>query len=190
MENEIWKDIPEYEGLYQVSNLGRVKSLKRLDKRNRIVKEKILKHGIDTNGYHLVKLYKYDKPRTLKVHRLICQVFIQNPNNYTEVNHKDEDKSNNCVDNLEWCTRKYNVNYGNRTNKAKNHPNCKHRLGVLGKDNPNSKIVIQYTKDGEFIKSWNCTHEVERKLGVRSSSVSACARGNIKSAGGFIWKYA
>lgn len=183
--DEIWKDIEGYPN-YQVSNLGNVRNLNF----NRTSKTKVLKSCIDGKGYQYVALYKDSKRKCSKVHRLVAQAFLPNPNNYKEVNHKDEVKTNNCVKNLEWCDAKYNVNYGTRTDRATQHPNYKHRLGVLGKDNPNSKRVYQYTKIGEFVKLWNCTSEVERELGFFSSSISSCANGKRKTAYGFIWKYA
>ena len=108
-----WKDIPGYEGLYQVSNLGEIKSL---NYRN-TGKEKILKLIKDKKGYFHVNLYKNGKLKNLQVHRLVAMAFIPNHNNYNQVNHKDENTSNNAVENLEWCTAKYNSNYGNRNKK-------------------------------------------------------------------------
>ena len=106
---EIWKDIEGYENLYQVSNLGRVKSLNY----NHTGKEKIMKAKKD-KGYLRVQLYKDGKPKFYSVHRLVATSFLPNPNNLSQVNHIDEDKSNNIVDNLEWCSAKYNSNYGTR----------------------------------------------------------------------------
>lgn len=112
--SEIWKDIPGYEGIYQISSLGRIKSLERkikTSKGERIVKEKIKK--LETNGkYILIKLCKNSIIEHVSIHRLVAQVFIPNPDNLPEVNHKDENKHNNSVDNLEWCTHKYNSIYG------------------------------------------------------------------------------
>lgn len=113
---EEWRDIEGYEGLYQVSNLGRVKSLARtaIDRRGipHYVNERILKQAFDKDGYCLVGLHKDRKIKSGKVHRLVASAFIDNPHNLPEVNHKDENKSNNNVENLEWCTPKYNINYG------------------------------------------------------------------------------
>ena len=115
---EIWKDIKGYEGLYQVSNLGRVKSLGRWVYKEyrgkRWQGEKILKQIKNKFGYLRVYLYKNRKAKCYAIHRLVAQVFIPNPYNLPQVNHKDEDKSNNRVDNLEWCTSFYNNEYGTR----------------------------------------------------------------------------
>ena len=121
MEKEIFKDIKGYEGLYQVSNYGRVKSLYRIQIMptggKRIIEERILKTIKNKKGYIGVHLSKNNKDKTVYIHRLVAQAFIPNPNNYPQVNHKDEDKTNNHVDNLEWCTAKYNSNYGHRNDK-------------------------------------------------------------------------
>lgn len=119
---EIWKDICEYKGIYQVSNCGRVKRLayeikNPAPRANGSVlkfKEHLLTPRKITHGYLSIMLYKKGKPKNYKIHRLVAQAFIPNPDNLPEVNHKDEDKTNNCVDNLEWCTHKYNSNYGTR----------------------------------------------------------------------------
>ena len=112
---EIWKNIVGYEGKYQISNLGRVKSLK--DRYG--YRERILKPSTNKRGYKKVVLVKVgEKRKTFLVHRLVAEAFIPNPNNYSEVNHKDENPSNNNVDNLEWCTRKYNINYGTAIERA------------------------------------------------------------------------
>lgn len=115
---EIWKEITGYEGLYQVSNLGNVRRIKHIEtNRNgvqRILGDKNIARSIDEKGYFLVSLSKDGKQKTRRIHRLVAEMFIPNPNNYPQVNHKDEDKRNNKVDNLEWCTNKYNSNYGNR----------------------------------------------------------------------------
>ena len=108
---EVWKDVVGYEGLYMVSNLGRVKSL-------RGNKERILK-GYYHRGYRRVDLYKNGVMKHWRIHRLVAQAFIDNPNNYPVVNHRDEDKSNNRVDNLEWCTHEYNVNYSRERKKLR-----------------------------------------------------------------------
>ena len=124
---EIWKDIQGYEGLYRVSNLGRVKSFHK-------AKEHILSPGKDKDGYFQVQLYKNGINKMRKVHRLVAQAFISNPNNLPQINHKDENKQNNNVDNLEWCTNEYNHNYGTAVKRAAE----KRRgwIGLVGEKNP------------------------------------------------------
>ena len=123
MTEEIWRPVVGYEGLYEVSSYGRVRSMDRYVKysngRINLHKGRILSPGKDTNGYLQVILTCNGKHKSIKVHRLIVQAFIPNPDNLLEVNHKDEDKTNNSVDNLEWCTRKYNINYGSRKDKVR-----------------------------------------------------------------------
>ena len=120
-------------------------------------------------GYYSVVLSKNGILKIFKVHRLVAQAFIPNPNNYKEVNHKDENKANNVVTNLEWCDRKYNQNYGTRTEKC-------------------SKKVYQYTLDGKFVKEWKSTAECGRN-GYNHCNVAACCRGELKKYKDFIWKY-
>lgn len=173
MIKEIWKDIKDYEGLYQVSNLSRVKSLDRWVKgRNgslRICKERILKPGTDKYGYLFVILCKNGKVKKFSVHRLVAEAFIANPHNYPCVNHKDENKQNNNVSNLEWCDVKYNTNYGTAIKRR-------------------SKPVLQYTMDGAFVKEWESITECGRN-GFSSGCVCMCCRGELKTYKDFIWKY-
>lgn len=188
MENknniEEWKDIEGYEGLYQVSNLGNVKSLEktRIGNGGSIVpvKERILKASKDSKGYLQVKLFKDEKPKTYKVHRLVASAFLPNPDNLPQVNHKDENPSNNRVDNLEWCSAKYNSNYGTRNERVAksltNHP-------------MKSKKVAQIDKHtGQIIKIWESFNECNRK-GFFQNAVNECCRGKRKTYKGFIWKY-
>lgn len=165
---EIWKDIEGYDGLYQVSNMGRVKSLK-------FGKEKILKSAKNNMGYLLIVLCKEGKPKTFMVHRLVAQAFIPNPDNLLEINHIDEDKTNNRVENIEYCDRSYNLNYGTRNNKV---------------SKANSIPVLQFTKNGEFIKKWDSMIEAEKELGINPGNISKCSKGKIKTAYGFVWLYA
>lgn len=168
---EIWKDIKGYEGKYQVSNLGNVKSL--CYNNTKISKLLgIYKNKNNDNGYYFTPLSKNGKPKNFFIHRLVAEAFISNPNNLPCVNHIDEDKSNNKVDNLEWCSYKYNVNYGT----------CKTRSSLK-----RSKPVIQYTKEGEFVKEWRSIKEAETSIGIRSG-ISNCLSGKNKTSGGFVWK--
>ena len=174
--NEIWKPIKGYEGLYEVSNLGRIKSLKRLVKKwdgYRIVPEKILTPRANNRGYLRINLCKDGITKTFSPHRLVAEAFIPNPDNLPCVNHKDENPLNNVVSNLEWCTYSYNNSYGNR-NK---------RIALS-----NSKPVLQYTLDGQFVKEWSSTMECGRN-GFQQSSVAACCRGERNKHKNYIWKY-
>ena len=178
MENEEWRDVVGYEGRYQVSSMGRVKSLERkfIDKigRERYVKECFLKPGADRGGYLRVGLCDGEKRKTFKVHRLVCEAFHENPDNKPQVNHINEIKTDNRASNLEWATARENSNFGTRTER-------------LGK--AQSKPVGQYTLDGDLVKAWQSVNEVQRQTGFSQGNVSEVANGNRKTAYGFIWKY-
>ena len=185
--NEIWKDIDGYEGLYEVSNLGKVKSLGNEFSR----KEKILKQGKMKNGYLYVILWKEGKYKTCLVHRLVAQAFLENPNNYSCVNHKDENKENNCVENLEWCDAKYNINYG--TCIQRRVANMDYKTKVANTDykaiaEKLSRQVYQYDKNHNLIKIWKSVAEAGRN-GFHYGNVSSCCLGKRKSHQGYIWSY-
>ena len=167
---EIYRDIKGYEGLYQVSNLGNVKSLNY----NNTNKEKVLQLCAHEKGYLYVGLYKNGKRKSYIVHRLVAETFLNNPDNLPEINHKDENKTNNCVDNLEWCTTKYNINYGIHNEKMAK------KL---------SKPINQYDLQGNFIKSWNSATEINKVLGFDNTNISKCCRDIYKTAYGYKWRY-
>ena len=169
---EIWCPIKDYEGLYEVSDKGRVRSIK-------FGKERILKPLRNTCGYLQVQLWKNGEKKNLLVHRLVAQAFIPNPDNLPQVNHKDEDKENNSVQNLEWCDGKYNINYGT----------CIKRVSEKLTNGKLSKPVLQYTKSGEFVKEWKSAKDVQRNLGYFHNNISYCCNGKLKSAYGYVWKY-
>ena len=179
MEKEIWRDVKDYDGLYLVSNLGRVKSLNY----RRTGREEILKPSMNTCGYLFVDLSKYGKQKAFLVHRLVAEAFIPNPENLQQINHKDEDKTNNCVWNLECCDYQYNNNYGThnkRSAEARTNGKC-------------SKRVLQINKDtGEVIREWISLSEVYRQLGYLQENISKCCLGkpHFNTAYGFKWKYA
>lgn len=157
-------------GLYQVSNLGRVISLNY----NKTNQQKILKVSFDKNGYTSLNLCKEGKIFHRTIHRLVAEAFIPNLNNYPCVNHKDENPRNNNVDNLEWCTYQYNMNYGT----------CAERR------NKSNKISInQYDKSNNFIKQWASAIDIQNETGINQASIIKCCRNKLKTAGGFIWKY-
>lgn len=168
--NEIWKPIPGFDN-YEVSNLGRVKSL--FDGRHKIFREKILKPTPDRKGYLFVFLCKEGKKKRFRVHRLVASAFLENPKNLEQVNHKDECKTNNRVENLEWCDARYNTNYGTRIERVAK---------------AKSKKVLQFTKNGEFVREWQSMNECGRR-GFHQGNVWSCCRGEQKSHKGFIWKY-
>jgi len=191
---EEWKDIEGYEGLYQVSNYGRVKSLQReiayKDGRKKTIQEKILHTFISNLGYYHVMLSKNGVPKRYKVHRLVAKAFIPNPNNLPIINHKDENPKNNFVENLEWCTQKYNVNYGTMIERCRKK--LINRIDI-------SKEVEQYTFGGDLVETFKSVSEVERKYPqFKTSSVSRCCRGGqivnskwqtITKYKGYVWKY-
>ena len=177
---EEWRDIQGYEGMYQVSNLGRVRSLDRqVECKNsiRFYKGKILSHCEDDKGYIRVLLSVAGKHKSCQIHRLVAQAFIPNPSNLPEVNHKDEKTSNNCVDNLEWCTKIYNLYYGTGMERSKK---AQHK-----------KAVIQYDMEGKFIREYESLAEASRDA-VKKRDIKTivnCCEGKFKQAYGYIWKY-
>lgn len=183
MKEEIWKPIEGYEGLYEVSSWGRVRSLDKWVAHSintkKFMKGRIRKLQEDGHGYLKVELSKNGKVKTYKVHRLVAEAFIPNPKNYNVVNHKDEVKTNNYVDNLEWCTHSYNVNYGTGIQR-------KTEKMINGKL---SKTVYQYSLSGELIAEYPSTIEVQRQLGFDCGNISKCCTGKKKNVYGYIWRY-
>lgn len=165
-----WKDIKGYEGLYKVSDMGDVVSEGRKGTRCKGPHKLIPQR--DKAGYLQVCLTKNGVPKTHRIHRLVAEAFVENPHGYREVNHIDENKSNCRADNLEWCTRKYNINYGKRTEKT-------------------STKVIMYSKDMKSIRMFNSICEAARELGVYSPShICAAVKGERATAYGYIWRKA
>lgn len=186
---EVWKDIKGYEGLYQVSNLGRIKSLPR---KRTIKTERILSPKFNKGGYLEVALCKNSKYKMCRVHRLVASAFIQNPENKREVNHIDGNKLNNKADNLEWVTPSENIRHAFKTGLIQLSELQKNRLGDLNRGNPskNRKKVFQYDLHGNLIKEWYCISDVEKTLKIRTQNICACLKNKQKQAGGYIWKYA
>ena len=188
---EIWKDIEGYERLYQISNLGNVKSLDRYIINKNGDKQyfpgKYLTQGISDN-YLKVTLSKSNKQRTFRVHILVARAFIPNPENKPEVNHMDGNKQNNRVDNLEWNTRSENELHAYKNGLAKPSNKQKQAVAKYAKENY-SKKVVQYSLNGEFIKEWNSMHDVWRELGIRPSYICRCCKGLRNQTYGYIWKY-
>lgn len=178
---EIWKWVPGYEGQYKVSNTGLVKSVDTVvhtyNGGEFIRKGKLLRPAKDKSGYLRVGLGK--KTKSYKVHRMVAQAFIPNPDNLPQVNHKDENKTNNWVTNLEWCTAKYNINYGTSLKRMSD----KLRNGCL------AKPVYQYSLDLKFIAKYPSVQEVSRILGINTSHISEVCNGKLNKTQGFIWSY-
>ncbi len=186
MKKEVFRDVLGYEGLYQVSNYGRVKSLERknifycgLRKEHleRPTKEKILNYNKSNRGYLQVCLTKDGKSKTYTVHRLVAKAFLPNLKNKKQVNHIDGNKENNSIDNLEWVTSSENNKHAFITGLNKPH---------------NMRKVNQYDLQGNFIKRWNSITDFlkENNLNLKNSNITTCCKGKRKNAYGFIWKYA
>lgn len=175
--SEIWKPISGYEGIYEVSNLGNVRSLPRYKRGNFdskvFVEGKEIKKVKNNRGYYIVQLSKENKVKNFSVHRLVATEFIPNPNNLPQINHKDEDKSNNTVDNLEWTTLKRNINYGTRNKRM-----------ALTK----GKKVQAFDDDGNFIMGFCSMVVAEKITGINQGDISRCTLGKTDHAGGYVWK--
>ena len=175
-ENEIWRDIPEFNGLYQASNLGRVKSLKRPYG----LKEKILKPLINRNGYYQVHLYKNSIQKFYLVHRLVWEAFNGHISEGLQVNHINEIKSDNRLSNLNLMTHKENMNYGSRTERsAKKQINRKDQ----------SKTILQFDLNDNFIKEYPSIQQIYRETGFSQGNICGCCNGKYKQMYGFKWKY-
>ena len=184
MEKEIWKTIEGYEN-YMVSNLGRVKSL-------RFGKEKILKQTITNQNYCLVGLCKEGKTKTFRVHKLVARAFIPNPQNLPQLNHKDEVKTNNCVDNLEWCTAKYNSNYGTRNERcSKTMKGMKRTQETKDKiSKAKSKPILQFNREGtKILGKFNSVTQASKKLNINRGNICSCCNGKLKITGNYRWMF-
>lgn len=186
---EIWKDIKGYEGLYIVSNLGNIKSLDRLiicrNNHLRKIYGRVLKQFKINSGYYTIKLWTSNKFKQILVHRLVAETFIPNPNCLPEVNHKDGNKENNCINNLEWVTKSENVQHAVNNNLTKN------QKFVVSANNKKlkSKPVIQYDIDGNYIATYNSVSEICRLYNYSQGAISNVCRNERSKAYGYIWKY-
>lgn len=197
---EVWRPIKDYEGKYEVSNPGRVRSF--FDNHGkRRAEPKILKPQKDKDGYLHVGLWKNSNMTRKSVHRLVAETFLENPMNLPEVNHKDEDKTNNFVfigedgkvvpekSNLEWISRKDNINFG--TGVVRRVMTFSKIMKGKFVNRPDlSKKVLQFDLEGNLVKEWPSACEVQRQTGCSQTCISACCRGKIKTSHGFIWKFA
>lgn len=181
---EIWKDIENYEGLYQVSNKGNVKSLNYMHTGD----ERLLKPIAISNGYLQVYLYKNGKRKFCKIHRLVASAFLENADKLPQVNHKDEDKTNNNIENLEWCTSQYNCNYGTRGMRiSKNQLNRHDQSIPIDMLNKQDEVVGQFPSEKETIR-WLRANGFPK---ANISAISRCCKGNPKytHAYGYKWRY-
>ena len=170
MNEEEWRDIKGYEGKYQISNYGRVRSLsKKIRTRNS--KEGIMVTSVDSYGYKNVTLSR----KTHKVHRLVAVAFIENIHQYPCVNHKDENKENNRVDNLEWCSYKYNSNYGTRNKRISQNGGRK---------------IVQMDLEGNDIRIWDSIAQAANYFGVKRTTICGCCAGRQHTSCGYKWRYA
>lgn len=171
---EIWKDIEGYEGIYQVSNLGRVKSFDTKDKLGRIRTGRVLKPLKHTLGYLNIGLYKNNTVSKKLIHRLVAQSFIPNPENKPEINHIDEDKTNNNINNLEWSTRKENCNHGTHNERMRK------TLSI--------PILAINLKTG-VVEEFYGANECATQLGLNQSHITSVLKGRYKQTGGYTFKY-
>lgn len=173
---EIWKSVKGYENLYEISNYGRVKSLKRQG-----THEHILKQFDNSNGYMIVSLSKDNVQKTFPVHKLVANTFMNNTDSLRDINHIDGNKKNNYIDNLEFCSHSYNMKHAFKLGLNKT------QHGYL---NPNAKKIIQYDLKGNYIKTWDCIIDAMKEYNICRSSIHRCCTGVFKQTHGYIWRYA
>ena len=171
---EIWKSVKGFEGIYEVSNLGRVRSLDRVSAGGARRRGVVLKPSVGEQGYPYVILKFGKKQKTIKIHRLVAAAFVPNPHGFPVVNHKDENRGNASADNLEWCSQKYNANYNDAPAKR-------------GKRQ--RKRVNQLDLSGNLLATYQGLCVAERETGVRESKISMCCNGRRKTAGKFLWAF-
>lgn len=175
--DEIWKPMPDFEGIYEISNQGRVKSLNYGDQKV----TQLIKQGLSKKGYLRIRISKGDKKYTKNVHRLVARAFIENPENKEQINHKDGIKTNNFVGNLEWATNTENRTHAEENNLMPHVPQ--------GGENACSVGVNQYGLNLVHIKTWDCIQDAQRQIKVVSQNIIKVCRRKRMTAGGFIWRY-
>lgn len=174
---EIWKDIKGYEGCYQVSNTGKVRSLNY--RQTKQMKE--LSCRVNHKGYVDVHLSKNGKSKRIVVHRLVAQTFILNPKALPQINHIDGNKQNNNINNLEWCNNSENQKHAYEKGL---------KLKKIGVNNPGHKKLNQYDLQGNYIKTWDYIKQAGDSLNIPNSNIVKCCKKTYKTAGGFVWRYA
>lgn len=177
MQEEIWKDVIGYEGLYQISNYGRVYSVPRKNRGRSFGGGFVIPRLWNNRPYYQVYLSKKGIPKRWAIHRLVALHFIPNPNGYPVVNHIDENPSNNRADNLEWCTQKYNCNYGTRVERIKANM-------------PQNKEVYQMTMDSQIIATYPTIQDAARQTGISAGHICSVCKGDREYANGYKWRYA
>lgn len=187
MSENSWGYIPEWEGYYQASTNGAIRSVDRLTA-SRPAKGKILKPSLQNSGYLIVGLCRGKKTKTILVHRAVALTFIPNPEGKKYVNHKDGNKLNNSVSNLEWCTFSENIqhSYDNGSRVISD----RHKEGLIAfNKETKSKIVYQYDSSGNFVKAYTSAVEASKETGANYGSIRQCVNGSPKyrQAGGFVW---
>ena len=186
MVKEIWKDIEDYEGYYEVSNMGRVRSLDRIVRKNngaKLSKGVVLKGDI-ARGYVRVMLHKEGVIKRFLIHRLVAKAFIPNPENKPQINHINRIKNDNIVENLEWCTQKENMQHAIVNNKE-----YYDFLHAKGSENKCSVAVIQYSLEDIKIAEYGSIAEASFWSGARRGAISNACRKWAKTAGGYKWEY-
>jgi hypothetical protein len=193
-KQEIWKSVVGYEELYEVSNFGRVKGLQRKCKLSenhkadfRIVPEKIIKQDINA-GYCYVGLFRNGKCQRKRVHRLVAEAFLLNQNNLPQVNHKDENKLNNHIENLEWCTGSYNIKYGTCRERIVKHTNF-HSPEKLKQYAKRRKKILQLLFDGTLINTYESLTIASLATKLSIGNISSCCHKKRETAGGYRWKF-
>ena len=197
IQTEVWRPVVGYEELYEVSNTGRVRSLdmwrKSCGNNKAWHRGQILKPTFVRGGYVAVGLNKNGVRKTYTIHRLVALSFIPNddPVYKTQINHKNEIKNDNRVENLEWCTACYNVNYGSRNKKTAIALQGRKRPSYIGETvaKARSKSVVQCDMDGKFIVKFPSAREAARQTGIPHTNISNCCTGKYNQAGGYIWKF-